>query len=84
MHIYRLQDDYMNIDVLTGRLWQGEYREAPAIFQRGEKLYMLSSFCTGWDPNQGNMLLQTTWKEDGVAWRNLVMPRPTIHNRHMS
>ena len=53
MHIYRLQDDYMNIDVLTGRLWQGEYREAPAIFQRGEKLYMLSSFCTGWDPNQG-------------------------------
>ena len=53
MHIYRLQDDYMNIDVLTGRLWQGEYREAPAVFRRNEKLYMLSSFCTGWDPNQG-------------------------------
>ena len=53
MHIYRLQDDYMNIDVLTGRLWQGEYREAPAVFRRNGKLYMLSSFCTGWDPNQG-------------------------------
>ena len=44
MHIYRLQDDYMNIDELTGRLWQGEYREAPAIFQRGEEVYILSSF----------------------------------------
>lgn len=53
MHIYRLQDDYMNIDALTGRLWQGEYREAPAVFRRNEKLYMLSSYCTGWDPNQG-------------------------------
>lgn len=53
IHIYRLQEDYMNIDELTGRLWQGEYREAPAVFRREGKLYMLTSYCTGWKPNQG-------------------------------
>ncbi len=53
LHIYRLQEDYLNIDSLVNRLWQGEYREAPAVFQRNGTYYMLTSFCTGWKPNQG-------------------------------
>jgi len=53
LHIYRLADDYLNVDCLVHKLWQGEYREAPAVFRRGERLYMLTSFCTGWAPNQG-------------------------------
>lgn len=53
LHIYRLTDDYMNVDGLVNVLFQGEYREAPAVFYRGGKYYMLSSFCTGWHPNQG-------------------------------
>lgn len=53
LHVYRLQDDYMNIDCLVHQLWQGEYREAPAVVKAGGLYYMLSSFCTGWAPNQG-------------------------------
>lgn len=52
LHIYRLSDDYMNVECLVHKLWQGEYREAPAVIRSGEKYYMISSFCTGWAPNQ--------------------------------
>lgn len=53
LHVYRLQEDFMNVDKLVNVLWQGEYREAPAVFKRDGIFYMLSSFCTGWAPNQG-------------------------------
>ncbi|MEN8077377.1 family 43 glycosylhydrolase [Clostridioides difficile] len=52
LHIYRLSDDYMNIDCLVNKLWQGEYREAPAVVKKDGVYYMMSSFCTGWLPNQ--------------------------------
>ena len=50
--MYRLTDDYLNADCLVHKLWQGEYREAPAVMERAGKYYMFSSFCTGWAPNQ--------------------------------
>lgn len=53
LHVYRLSDDYMNVEKLIHQLWQGEYREAPAVTKIRGKYYMLSSFCTGWAPNQG-------------------------------
>lgn len=53
LHVYRLTDDYMNVDCLVHRLWQGEYREAPAVAKIDGKYYMITSFCTGWAPNQG-------------------------------
>ena len=33
LHVYRLSDDYMNVDCLVHSLWQGEYREAPAVIK---------------------------------------------------
>lgn len=53
LHVYRLSDDYMNVDCLVHSLWQGEYREAPAVVKGKYHYYMISSFCTGWVPNQG-------------------------------
>lgn len=53
LHVYRLTDDYMNVERLIHKLWQGEYREAPAVIKTNGKYYMLTSFCTGWAPNQG-------------------------------
>ena len=53
LHVYRLSDDYMNVDCLVHSLWQGEYREAPAVVKGKYQYYMISSFCTGWAPNQG-------------------------------
>ena len=53
LHVYRLSDDYMNVDCLVHSLWQGEYREAPAVIKGKYHYYMISSFYTGWAPNQG-------------------------------
>ncbi len=53
--VYRLTDDYLNVDAHVRTLFQGEYREAPAMFYRpdNDRYYLLSSHCTGWAPNQG-------------------------------
>ena len=40
MHMYRLSEDYMNIDQLVNRLWQGEYREAPAVAKINGRYYV--------------------------------------------
>lgn len=53
LHVYRLTDDYMNVETLVHRLWQGEFREAPAVTKIGGSYYMLTSYCTNWAPNQG-------------------------------
>jgi hypothetical protein len=55
MCVYRLSDDYMSIDEHVKTLWAGQYREAPAVFCREGRYYMLSSMCTGWEPNQGGI-----------------------------
>ncbi len=52
LHIYRLSDDYLNVDKLVNILWQGEYREAPAMVKYNNIYYLLTSYCTGWEPNQ--------------------------------
>ena len=53
--VYRLTEDYMNVDRQVHTLFQGEYREAPALLYRPQngRYYLLSSWCTGWAPNQG-------------------------------
>jgi len=53
LHIYRLTEDYLNVDEHVRTLFQGEYREAPALFKKDGMYYMITSFCTGWAPNQG-------------------------------
>ena len=52
-HVYRLSSDFLNCDKFCAKLWQGEYREAPALFKRNGEYYMLNSWCSGWEPNQG-------------------------------
>lgn len=53
MHMYLLQEDYLNVEKLAGNFWSGEYREAPALVKKDGYYYCFSSFCTGWAPNQG-------------------------------
>ena len=51
--IYRLTEDYLAIDEQVRVLWPGQYREAAAMFKRNGRYYMITSGCTGWEPNQG-------------------------------
>ena len=50
MGLFRLSDDYLSAVEYT-ELFKWKSREAPAIVRVGDTYYMLSSACTGWDPN---------------------------------
>lgn len=51
--VYLLADDYLNVARQINTLFQGEFREAPAFFKKDGKYFVISSWCTGWAPNQG-------------------------------
>ena len=55
LHINRLTDDYLRPDGTYVRRFVDKAREAPAVFKYDGKYYMLSSGCTGWDPNQAEL-----------------------------
>jgi hypothetical protein len=52
LHVYRLTADYLGVGALLHRLWQGSWREAPAMFKRDGVYFLLTSGATGWGPNQ--------------------------------
>ena len=51
MYIHELTDDYLKPTGRFTRNFVKMSREAPAVFKYNGKYYMLSSGCTGWDPN---------------------------------
>lgn len=53
LHIYRLSEDYLSIDEHVKTLWPGQLREAPILMKREGVYFLLTSGCTGWEPNQG-------------------------------
>ena len=52
LYISLLNDDYTLPSGIYVKRFIGQSREAPAVFKRNGKYYMLSSGCTGWDPNK--------------------------------
>lgn len=51
LYINELTDDYLKPTGKFTRNFVKLSREAPAIFKHNGKYYMLTSGCTGWDPN---------------------------------
>ena len=51
MYINELTDDYLKPSGVFKRIFIGLSREAPAMVKHNGKYYILSSGCTGWDPN---------------------------------
>lgn len=66
--LFRLSDDYIRPLECTV-LMRGLRREAPAIVRVDSLYYMLSSACTGWDPNQ---CMLSTSKSLTEGWSPLV------------
>ncbi|MFI1660842.1 RICIN domain-containing protein, partial [Streptomyces sp. NPDC020472] len=52
LHVYRLTADYTNVAAQVQKLWAGQSREAPAMFKRNGVYFLLTSWATGWAPNQ--------------------------------
>ncbi len=55
IHINELTEDYLKPTGRFVRRFAGQSREAPAVFKKDGKYYMLSSGCTGWDPNEAEL-----------------------------
>ena len=51
MAISRLNEDYTDVDGLFKYAMIDQSREAPALTTHNGKYYMVTSGCTGWDPN---------------------------------
>lgn len=55
MHITELTDDYLQPTTNYVRRFANMYREAPAVFKKDGKYYVLTSGCTAWDPNSAEL-----------------------------
>lgn len=69
--ISRLTDDYMAVTDSCRRIFVGKFREAPAVFKHAGHYYLLTSGCSGWDPNQADLA-----EADSIMgeWRSLGNP----------
>src|SRR5579871_1613731 len=52
MQICLLSDDYLSPTVTYNRILISADREAPAMFKFQKRYYLITSLCTGWDPNK--------------------------------
>lgn len=55
LHIAELSDDYLSHTGKYVRMAPGGHNEAPAIFKRNGTYWMITSGCTGWEPNEARM-----------------------------
>ena len=69
LYISLLSDDYQKPSGRFTRNFIGMSREAPAVFKNKGKYYMITSGCTGWDPNQAELAVADSimgeWKVIG-------------------
>ncbi|WP_234733884.1 glycoside hydrolase family 88 protein [Tellurirhabdus bombi] len=54
LRITKLADDYLTA-TKQDTLLLSKHREAPAVFKHQGMYYMITSGCTGWDPNQATL-----------------------------
>ncbi len=73
MHIAKLTDDYLKPSGEYVRVLVGRFMEAPAVFKRDGKYYLIASGCTGWAPNAARSAVADNifgpWKEFGNPCR---------------
>lgn len=55
MHVSQLTQDYLRVKANYARALVGLKREAPAVFKHAGTYFMLTSACTGWEPNSAEV-----------------------------
>lgn len=71
LHISELADDYLSHSGRYARFFPGRFMEAPALFKRGGRYYLMMSGCTGWAPNAArSAVAESIWG----PWRELGNP----------
>ena len=69
LHISELTDDYTACSGNYARFFVGRFMEAPAMFKKDGKYYLIMSGCTGWAPNPGVPQLPLLSGGRGKSWR---------------
>ena len=71
LHLSELSEDYLSFTGRYIRILPGGHNEAPALFKRKGKYYLLTSGCTGWNPNAARLALaENIWG----PWQSLDNP----------
>ena len=69
LHVSELTDDFLKPAGNFVRLFPMRFNEAPALFKRNGKYFLISSGCTGWAPNAARLAsadrLEGPWTELG-------------------
>lgn len=67
LHVAELSQDYTSHTGRYIRIFPGGHNEAPVMFKHGGKYWMITSGCTGWQPNRARLLYADKifgeWKE---------------------
>ena len=71
LNIAELTPDYLDYTGRYIRLAPGGHNEAPTIFKRNGVYWMITSGCTGWDPNEARMFKS---KSIWGPWEQLPTP----------
>lgn len=69
LHIYRLTQDFLDVEELL-YIFDGDHREAPAIFKHNGRYFLVTSGATGWNPNQGKYSASTSLYGPWSGWQN--------------
>lgn len=73
LHVSELNEDYTDFTGKYSRVLEGKANEAPAMFKKRNKYYLISSGCTGWKPNPARSAFADhplgPWKELGNPCR---------------
>lgn len=70
LHISRLSDDYLQVSDTYTRQFAGLSREAPAVFKHNGLYYIITSGCSGWDPNEAQYAVGKSMSDDFVSLHN--------------
>jgi len=69
LHISQLTDDYLSHSGKWVRVFEHRWNEAPALCKHNGRYWMISSDCTGWDPNTARLAVADSiwgpWRELG-------------------
>ena len=60
LKIAPLTDDYLDVSTPLSRHFVEQSREAPALFKHEKAYFLLSSGCTGWEPNEAQYAVANT------------------------
>ena len=60
LHIAELTADYLHHTGRYTRMAPAGHNEAPAIFKHDDTYWMITSGCTGWEPNEARMFSSTS------------------------